>query len=847
MDFYSSIAKKGNSILIRGYRDGKRYSEKSSFEPTFFFPSALESKYKTIDGKYVTPQKFPSMWEAKKAMDDYKDIENLSIFGSDNFIHQAINEKFPKKIEFDLSLLRVHYLDIEVIGKEAHHVGFPTPDKAEFPIVAITIFDSKDQIYHVWSDVEWTPSKSILDASLKISHRCFLTEDALLKDFVQFWSNPFTCPDSLTGWNIRSFDIPYIYNRLARVLGEEFAKKISPWKQVNERIISVNKKQIQTFEIVGIEQFDYLDLFQKFALKYGNQESYKLDHIAEVVLGENKVDLEEYGNLRTLYEKNPQLFIDYNIKDVVLVARMNDKLGLIELAYTMMYRAGCSGNEVFGTTSIWDAMIHRTLMDQSIVVPPRTSHVKQSYAGAYVKDSIIGSHDWVCSFDVSSLYPSIIVQWNMSPETILTGKRQASINIENLLNDQGSCEHPKATAALNGQLFAIDHQGFIPKIIEEMFNERQAMKKQMLAVKKTLETIPKDDRVAREPLEKELAHYSNNEYAIKNFLNSYYGAMGNIYFRYYRLEIAEGITLTGQFIIQYVEKKVNEYLNRILKTQNLDYCILSDTDSIAIRLNGLVDMFVKDKDIQKKIDFLDKVCEKIQADVIDKAFESIFRMTNGISPFLKMKREFISNRGIVVAKKRYLMQIYDNEGVRFKEPQLKIMGVEAIKASTPKVCRNAMKEVFHIMLNDSEAATQKYIENFKKRFMTLPIEDIAIPKSVSSVKKYMDKNSLYVKRTPINSRAAILYNHLLLKHNLLNTYEKIADGDKIKYVYMNPRNPLKEDVMGFTLKFPKEFGMEQYVDRETQYEKTFVRPMELVLTAIGWTPEECNNLDSFFS
>lgn len=312
------------------------------------------------------------------------------------------------------------------------------------------------------------------------------------------------------------------------------------------------------------------------------------------------------------------------------------------------------------------------------------------------------------------------------------------------------------------------------------------------------------------------------------------------------MEIAEGITITGQMLIKWAEKHVNEYLNKTLKSDK-DYVVAIDTDSVYVTLADLVDKVMPDAEIQAKVDFLDKVCKKIEVDVFENSFNKLGESLSVFKQRITMKREGICNRGIWTAKKRYILNVLDNEGVRYAKPKLKIMGIEAIKSSTPAACREAFKELFQILISGTEAETQAFIQDFRRRFDSLPVEEKAFPRGVSSLKEYSDSKLIYKKGTPINSRASLLYNNLLKQNKLENKYEVIKEGEKIKYIYLDKRNPIREDVIAFFTVLPHEFGLHKYVDNDTQFEKTFLDPTKLILDAIGWKAEEASSLEDFFS
>ena len=838
MEFYTSLQRYGNNILYRGYKDGRRISVKVPFSPTLYVPVEKPTAYKSLDGKYVEPCKLESMRDAKEFVERYKEVANFEIYGNTNYVAQFVGEHWQNEIKFDRSLINVTNIDIEVQSDE----GFPEPEEAKFPIISIAIKNNIDNTFYVWGLGEYDVTKSIMKDNRVVYVQC-ATENQLLLRFLAHWNTPANMPDVITGWNMRTFDIPYIINRCNRILEDDKVKLLSPWGKIEEKQVTMMKKQVQLYDIIGISQIDYLDLFKKFGHTYGAQESYRLDHIAYVVLGERKLAYD--GNLHSLYTTDHQKFIDYNIKDVDLVDRIDDKTGLMSLCFTMAYKAGVNYNDTFGTTGIWDTLIYRYLLKQNIIVPPNKDSFKSDYAGGYVKEPQCGVHDWVASFDVNSLYPNIIVQWNMSPETILKGRADSRVNPDSILEGYKPNITENASVCGSGQMFSNDKQGFMPKIIEELYDERVAIKKQMISSKKELEAADKSNKQEIYRIERDIARYENEQTSIKLLLNSLYGALGNKYFRYFTMEIAEGITLSGQMIIRWAEKHVNEYLNKALKNkEHKDYVIAIDTDSVYVALQQVIETSgLKDK--VKITNFLDKFCNDALEKVLSNSFNDLSDSLNVFKKRLTMKREAIADRAIWVAKKRYILNVLDNEGVRYANPKLKIMGIEAIKSSTPGTCREAFEELFKVLISGTEAETQAFIQNYRAKFEALPPEEKAFPRSVSSVKQYVDKDTIYKKGTPINSRASILYNNMLKKHGL-KTYSPIKDGEKIKYIHLYSNNPMKENVIAFIDVLPPEFKLHQFVDNDTQFEKAFLEPAKSIIEAIGWKAEPTATLEDFF-
>ena len=831
MKFYTNVQLIGNQFLVRGVENGKRYSHRDEFFPSVFVKTKKESKYRTLTGEVVEEIKPGSVRDCRDFYKKYDEVEGFDIYGNDRYIYQYISEKYPEnEIKFDISQVKLLTLDIEVSSER----GFPDVESASEEILAITIQDYTTKKITTWG------VKPFFNKQKNVTYYHCPTEQELLSHFIHFWMAD--VPDVVTGWNIQLYDIPYICKRLNRVLGEKMMKRFSHWGLVTENEVVIKGRKQTTFDVGGLTQLDYLDLYKKFT--YKAQESYRLDYIAEVELGQKKLDHSEFDTFKDFYTKGWQKFIEYNIVDVELVDRLEDKMKLIELALTMAYDAKVNYIDVFYQVRMWDNIIYNYLKKRDIVIPPRIRADKnEKYAGAYVKEPIPGKYDWVVSFDLNSLYPHLMMQYNISPETLVE-ERHPTVSVDKILEEQLSFEMYKNYAVCaNGAMYRKDVRGFLPELMEKMYGERKVFKKKMLDAKQQYEKTP------TKALEKEIARCNNIQMAKKISLNSAYGAIGNQYFRYYKLANAEAITLSGQVSIRWIEGRMNQYLNNLLQTEGEDYVIASDTDSIYLNLEPLVTKFFGDKssDKTKIVSILDKICQDKLEPFIEKSYQDLANYVSAYDQKMQMKRENIADRGIWTAKKRYILNVWDSEGVRYEDAKLKMMGIEAVKSSTPAPCRKMIKDALKLMMNGTEEDVIDFIDKSREEFKKLPPEQISFPRSVSDVVKYKSHSDIYIKGTPIHCRGALLYNHYILKNKLDNKYSLIQNGEKIKFCYLKKPNSIHENVISFIQDFPKELDIDKYIDYDLQFEKSFVEPLKAILDAIGWNVEKTVNLELFFS
>ena len=828
-EYYTNVAISGDNILLRGMKDGQRVKERIEFRPTLFVPSNKKSKYTTLDNEYVESIQPGTIGDCRSFIKQYEGIKGFKIYGNTDYLYQFIGSEYKGNVDYKFDELKIAYIDIETTCEH----GFPQVDDPKESIITITVD------FNGWKYV-FGLGDFTLPEDPKLRQFTFDTEEELIKSFLDVWE--LESPDIMTGWNIRFFDIPYMYSRIARLLGQKEAKRLSPWRTVRQRTVRRMNKDQECYELIGIATLDYYELYLTFT--YTNQESYRLDHIANIELGEQKLSYEEFDNIKEFYKNDFQKFVEYNVKDVDLVIALEDKMKLLELACALAYSAKVNFSDVFSQVKTWDCIIYHYLSDHNIVIPPKKHGTKdEKYAGAYVKDPITGMHDWVVSFDLNSLYPHLIMQYNISPETKVSNSKDHSITPDSILQGK-DVPHDAYSVAANGTCYTREHQGFLPALMEKMYKERKMFKKKMIECQKEKQNDPTNKQ-----LDYDISKYNNFQLVRKIQLNSAYGAIGNEWFRYYDVDMAEAITLSGQLSIRWIADKLNDFLNKTIGTEDYDYVIASDTDSVYVRLGKLVDKVCANKSKTEIVDFLDKSSKDIILPFMKKQYDILACKMNAYENKMVMDRECIADKGIWTAKKRYILNVYDSEGVRYKEPKMKIMGIETTRSSTPQVVRQKLKDAIKLIVTTDEDTIIDFIEEFKNEFHTYEPEDVAFPRGVSNISKYRDSSSIYKKGTPIAVKGALLYNNKLKELKLERKYSSITDGEKIKFVYMKKPNPIggnDDVVISFPNSIPKEFDLSSYIDYTKQFEKSFLDPLKNILDMINWNYEKTSSLESFF-
>jgi DNA polymerase elongation subunit (family B) len=833
--WYASVSRVGDDLYVRGFdEDGKEVSESIPYTPTLYVEHHKNYGYRSIYGKNLKPIEFHSIKEATEFADQHKN-SNLKLYGNPNYHSQYIIENFSDSVDlWKRKDIRVFNIDIEVTSTE----GFPTPDKAAFPITAICIHDSKSDRfvtfgYNETLGQEWNRENSELPNELleKVVYIDCTNEQDLLRKFVDFWQK--FPPNIVTGWNIETFDMPYIFNRLSNVGLNP--KKLSPRGIARLRTFEAGFGEQQAITLCGVDIIDYLSLYRKNKI----QESYRLDHIAFMELGERKLDYSEVGGLHNLYFENFQKFIDYNIQDVNLVSRLDTKLGLIDAQIMIAYTACVNFGDVASTVRTWDALVTKEMMPDKVIPHFHISTASETGAipGGHVKTPMVGKHGWCMSFDVNSLYPHLIMQFNISPETLnkefkLWQYDSQENRVNRMLAGEELGDIPENhSVSAAGFVFDNSIEGIIPRIMRRLYQERKAVKKEMIDYKKQ----------GKDPSLLDL-----KQYVLKILLNSGYGAFVNKFYRWYDKRLGESITLSGQYIIQVAERELNKYMNRLLKTDNVDYVIAIDTDSNYLNLQPLVDKFFSNKSREEIVDILDKIAEEQLQKALDDGFDDAAKYLRAREQAMVMKRESIASSAFWTAKKRYSMCVWDLEGVRFKdEPKIKIQGLEAIRSSTPGACREPLLNIIKTTLLKNESDVQEYVAEFKKLYMSLPYEDIAFPRTMNNISKNTVGDGV-AKGTPPHTRGAIMFNKLLKQKGLDKNWELMKEGEKGKFMYLRSPNNLGTDVISFNNTLPPELNCDQYIDREQMFKKTIIDPVQSILDPIGWSAEKRNDLISFF-
>lgn len=832
MRFYTNVTRRGDRLLVREVYNGQKKNYTVDYHPNLFVSTNKQSEWKSLFGKNVEVVSPGTMKECSAFAQQYTDVEGFDVFGNDfSFPHQYIIREYPGQIQYQKENISIWSIDIETTTEN----GFPSLTNPIEEINVITMVNMTNGEIHTFL---YKSAKNIEEGS---QIHLFSSEKDMLYGFLSFWKQ--AQPDILSGWNSEFFDAPYLVARIDSVLGSKAVSMLSPFGYVRQTTTIVMEKECPIVDILGVGQLDFLALYKKFT--YVNRESYKLDHIAYVELDKRKLDHSEYATFRDFYTHGwDDKFVRYNQIDAHLIYQLENKLKLIDLALMLAYTAKINYDEVFSPVNTWDALIHNYLWEKKICVPTKPHNEKVPYEGAYVKEPKKGKHMYVASFDATSLYPSIMQAWNMSPERLIkVDKRYAAPIDVHLRGEVAIPEDRSVSIAVNGAVFDNSEIGVMGSIIDYFMTLRKTTKNLMLSKKKEKENYEETSKEYK-ALSDEISYLDVKQLAVKILLNSLYGACANAHFRYYDIHIASAITLNGQFIIRRCGEEIDR---KLCKKFGVEQCnIYSDTDSLYITFGDSLDRNFPNASIEKKIDIMDKLCEDIVRPVINNTCTELQNKYGCFRHTISFKREALGDIGIWAGKKKYVLNVYDNEGVRYKEPHIKIMGLEMIKSSTPEVVRNRLTDSLPIVLHGNEDQLKQFVDEFKVQFDSFTPEQIAFPRGVNNVDDYKGSgNKLYIKGTPLHVKAALIHNHLVSKLKLSKKYQLIRSGDKIKYLYLLP-NKLREESIGFIGELPVEFDLHKYVDYEVMFEKTFLDPLNGLIENLGWSVHAHASLADFF-
>lgn len=833
-NFYTYAKAYGNNILFKGYVNGEQMVKKMPFSPTLYIPSNKPSEWHSLyDNKPLEPIKFDTIKEAKDFKEKYKDVAGFKVHGIDRWEYQFINENFEGDIDYNIALARILVFDIEVISDS----GFPDIQSAAHPIVNISLNNSKTGITTVLGLKDYNRSPDD-----KFEYKQFNSEKELLLYFIAY--NQIHKFDIWTGWNTSEFDIPYVVNRIMRLFDESMVKKLSPFGIIREKVMEIRGRMVQTYDIFGIVDLDFMQLFKKFT--YERKERYTLDFIAFDVLGENKLELPG-ESFKDSYDNHYDIFVRYNAVDTFLVRRLEDNLKLIELAFSLAFLYKCNLQDIFKTVLPWEIFIFNHLSKKKIAVPPKRLTLDAEFEGAWVKEAKPKMYGWMMSFDFASLYPSIIRQWNISPETFVPAEHDVKVfdfvyNTIHAQDAQKTAKNKNYALCANGTMYKKEFQGFLAELMQYVMDGRKIAKKEMLKLEKEYQQTKDESLLPR------IAALNNRQMAFKISANSAYGAIGNKGFLYYEYRMAEAITLTGQLSDQDLANRMNIMMNGALKTRDVDYILMADTDSIYLNCEKLVDIMTiagKLDSIESKVSFLDEFGEKVCQKIINESVDDIFERTNAFNKVMASKREAIASKGLIRGKKNYALYIHNSEGVTYNPPKLKPMGIEIVRSSTPKWARKSLKECLQMMFEKDEQTLKNHFEKLEAEFKKLPVEDIAFPRGVSDIDKWSADGRGYKGRCPIHVRASLLYN---MHTSKFQKYAPIQNGDKIKFVYLKMPNSIGENIIGFPAggTLPKELGLDKYVDYEKQFDATFKEPLQSLTDVAEFALVDITTLEDFF-
>lgn len=816
--FYLTANVLGDNVYFREILDGEVKNRKMKWGPTVYLKcNKEEADFVSLYKQPAKSKKFDTVSSAREFVKTHKDISNLEVFGQLDWTLQFLNE-YPQT-ETQFGLVPITSIDIETRVPED---GFPKPIEAKAEITLITLVEKTTKKVVTFGTKPYTGKDT--------DYRYSKNETEMLLDFISYWQC--NCPVVATGWNSNRFDFPYLVNRITKILGENVVNRLSPYGRVNIRPSRIDPETIDV-TIYGVELIDYLELMKKFT--YGERASWKLESVAQEELGTTKLDHSEYKTFNDFQDQNWEKFVRYNVIDAKLVLMLDDKMKLFGTMMTVAYLAKINYSDVYSPVKTWDAILHNALLADGIVVPQRKeTHSSGRIMGGYVKTPVPGMYTLGASIDATSLYPSIMRLLNLSPETY---RGMIPSDIESILNGKQfeNLERDNISVAANGATFDKTEIGIIPKLIKKIMADRRTAKNQMLALESEYEVSK------NELLLDKISALNNLQMALKILQNALFGSLSNEGFRFFNNDVAEAITSTGQLYLRSIENNLDNKVAEVFKIPDLKILIYIDTDSCYFTLQKVMEKYADNLPMDKKIKALEKLTKEKIVPLVDEICGALNKTLNIYEPSISFKLEAAYDKIVLVAKKKYFARVYSSEGVTYDKSKIKIMGLEMIRSSTPKLVREELVKINDLVLDSTEEKLQRFIGSVEEEFKTSPVENIARPIGVSEMTDIG-------KGTPIHVRAAHGYNDLIRKYKLETAYPLIRSGDKTQYVYLKMPNPVRQNVIGWPIDegLPKEFGLEKYIDRDLQFEKTFLTSVKIILDAVKWSPIKIDSLDDFF-
>ena len=762
---------------------------------------------------------------------------------------QFLLDTFWDKVEdedFNMYPLRIHYIDIETYSPD----DFPHPEIAPDVVNVITLYDSLDKKFYSWG---LGPCNYKQDDLIYVN--CHSERELLLKFLNHIGKDH---PDVITGWNIEFFDVPYLINRINKILGEDEVKRLSPINLIKERrFMGKFGKEMVRRHIAGVSVIDYLEIYKSFS--QGLRESYKLDSIASLELGERKVDIGT-TNLSGLADSDWSKFVEYNVQDVNLIIRLEEKLQYLQLT-RMLATVGLTNLEnALGTlATVTGAAIIQARTTTGVKVPTFIrSNDEGKYEGAYVGEPVRGFQDYIVSFDANSLYPNTMISLNLSPETKIGKITNTTDDEVTFQTVDGKCHTlslAKFCKLVSDQELSISRakvlctqkkKGIFPAIVDKIYNQRVSIKKKLHKVKKELSEC--EDEAEKEKLQVKVHQQHILQLTLKILINRVYGYFGNKHSPMGDSDIARSITLTGQSVIKRANKSLREFVASKLDqeyTDDIDPIVYNDTDSSYITLKPIIDKF--QIPFTNRAGNVSKEVHKLVQDVEDFVNDDITKWAksqlNSKDPRFVFKRESICDVGVFLQKKRYVLHVLDDEGIKVNK--FKYTGVEVVRSTIPASVKPHVKHCIETMLTTkNHSTTNKALSDAYETFKQLPIEDISFVMGITDYDKYADQCDQFMtaKRMPIHMKAAYYYNMMLDKENLTSEYEKIGSGDKVRYFYVMQPNMYGANVIGYKYYYPKEFESLFPPDTEKMFEKVIFSIMERFYESVGWSIQSPNKL-----